>query len=344
MVLELIIADDNNSEEWDRIVESSSHGTIYHTWKWLKIIEKNSWMGKYGRHSKSKLFPIMALKGEKPVAIFPLFYYKYCMFNFVFSPPAKNGVNYLGAVIRDYDLLKQNKKESIFIEFQSKVDDFISNNLKADYTSIILSPNLIDSRPFVWNNYDVTPKYSYIIELSNINDVWNNFKSQLRRNIRATEKKVLIEKGSKVELEYIFDNYKKRSTEQKLYFTLSKEYLFDLYDTFAPINFEILVAKYQDEIVGGIILTNYKDKVSTFIGTAKTDLKGIYPNDLLIWRTIEHVFSQGYRYCELEWANTKRLNNFKSKYNPDLTIYLSTVKYNSYLLSKIIPCYNVIKK
>jgi hypothetical protein len=48
MSIELRVAEKNEGKSWDRMVEASTYGTIFHTWKWLKIIEK---------HTKSKLYP-----------------------------------------------------------------------------------------------------------------------------------------------------------------------------------------------------------------------------------------------------------------------------------------------
>jgi hypothetical protein len=48
MNIELRVAEKNEGKSWDRMVEASTYGTIFHTWKWLKIIEK---------HTKSKLYP-----------------------------------------------------------------------------------------------------------------------------------------------------------------------------------------------------------------------------------------------------------------------------------------------
>ena len=42
MTIKLKIATENESEEWDKLVESSPHGTVFHTWKWAYFSEKKS--------------------------------------------------------------------------------------------------------------------------------------------------------------------------------------------------------------------------------------------------------------------------------------------------------------
>ena len=98
-------------KEWSKLEENLQQGTIFHTWKWLKIVEK---------HTRSKLYPIIGVKGTAIIGFYPLFYQKTFLFRFVFSPPPRVAVPYLGPIIIDYDELKQDKKESTFIEFQKK--------------------------------------------------------------------------------------------------------------------------------------------------------------------------------------------------------------------------------
>ena len=110
--MDIKIANESDSKKWDSIVENSPHGTIFHTWKWLKIVEK---------HTKTGLYPLIGLKGEAPVGIFPL-YYKKQLIKIVFSPPPKALLLYLGPIIVNYDKLKQSKVESTYIKFQKKVN------------------------------------------------------------------------------------------------------------------------------------------------------------------------------------------------------------------------------
>lgn len=148
--MEIEIAKEEDREEWDKLVEASPHSTIFHTWKWLKIMEKHSWMKTVmKKRVKCKLYPVIGLKGETPIGVFPLFLYNSSLFRMVASPPSKVEVDYLGPLIVNYDKLKQNKRESLFMEFQNAVDEFIVSELKADYISVKTPPEMIDCRPFV---------------------------------------------------------------------------------------------------------------------------------------------------------------------------------------------------
>jgi len=309
-------------EEWSKLEENLRDGTIFHTWIWLKIVEK---------HTKSKFYPIIGLKGSTPIGIYPLFYLKNFLFRSVFSPPPWVSVPYLGPAIVDYDKLKQDKKESVFIEFQREVDAFIKSKFKPHHTRIKSPPGLLDARPFKWTGYHVEPVYNYRIDLSKGKDyVWGQFKKHLRQNInRAKNRGFYVEEGSKEELEWIYETIATRYEKQDRVISIPKKYLYDLYNAFYPQNMKIFVAKYNGEVVSGMVDIYYKEKVLSWLGNGKANVEGVSPNELLQWESIKYAIEHGLKHYEEMGANTERLCRYKSKYNPDLSIYFSAKKYSS---------------
>ena len=280
-----------NEGEWSKLEDNLEDVTIFHTWKWLKIAEK---------HTNSRFYPLIGMKGTTPVGIYPLFYFKVFFFNSVFSPPPWLAIPYLGPVMVDYPKLKQDKKESIFIEFQRKVDEFIKTEIKPHYTLIKLSPGILDVRPLKWNGYHVEPIYNYRIDLSKgKNYVWGQFKKNLRQNIsRAIKRGISVEEGSKEELERIYESIKMRYNEQSKMTSISKEYLLDLYDAFYPEKMRIFVAKHNGEIVGGMVDLYHKKKVISWLGNVKMNVASVSPNELLQWEAIRYTIEYGMNYYE----------------------------------------------
>ena len=324
MSVKLEIVGEDERDRWDTLVESSPHGTIFHTWKWLKIMEK---------HTESKLYPVIGLKGTTPIGVFPLFYQKNFLVKMMFSPPPHLAMPYLGPALVDYDKLKQGKKESIFIEFQKQVDDFIFSEPKPSYVSISSSPSLLDSRPFKWTGYEVEPMYNYLFDLSGGADyVWKGFKKHLRQNIsRAENRGITIKEGFKEELELIYDSLFDRYKEQDITLPVTKEYLLDLYSSFHPHSLRIFVAEYQREIIGGMVDIYYGSKVVSWLGNAKANVEGVSPNELIQWEAIKWACEHDFKYYEEVGGNTPRLCHYKSKYNPNLSVYLSAGKYSTHI-------------
>jgi len=312
----------SDEREWKKLEGNPQHGTIFHTWEWLKIVE---------RHTNMELYPIIGMKDTTVVGIYPIFLHKRLLRS-VFSPPPWVAVPYLGPVILEYEKLKQDKKEFIFIEFQRSVDEFIREEMRAHYSLIKTAPGILDARPLKWNGYIVEPIYNYVIDLrKGADSIFKNFKKKLRQNInRAKRRGISVEEGSKEDLEWIYETIVTRYEEQNRKTSLSKGYLIDLFNTFHPQNMKIFVAKYNGELIGGMIDFYYKNKVTSWLGNVKSNVGGMSPNELLQWEAIKHANKCGMEYYEEIGANTERLCHYKSKYNPNLLLCFSAKKYNTF--------------
>ena len=327
-MIELRVIGEEEAGEWDELVNKSPQGSIFHTWRWLKIVEK---------HTNSKLYPLIGMKGNTPIGIFPLFFKKKGL-KMVFSPPPGSAIPYLGPAIVNYNALKQSKRESIYKGFQRSVDEFISK-LKPHYISVSLTP-FMDPRPFVWSGYRLNANFDYYLILTGEDEVWKNFDLNLRQHIKKAEKKgIKIEEGSKEDLEFIYNSLLRRYREQKRTVTVPKDYLMELYDAFYPENLKVFIARYEGENVGGIVALIFKDKIVFWIGAAKPEMKKVSPNDLAQWEAIRWACSHGLRVYEEIGAGTERLVEFKNKYNPELSIRFTAVKSSllSTILEKIYP-------
>ena len=333
MRIELEIAKDD--KEWNELIKKSPHGSIFHTWKWLKISEK---------YTNTKLYPIIGYKGEEPIGIFPIFYKKKYFIRMAFSPPPHTGVTYLGLLLINYNKLKESKRLSYLIEFHKFVDEFICKELNCNYILITTPPNFIDARPFKWTNYTLDPIYNYRIYLSvGLDKVWENFKPELRSHIKRTNKRgVKVEFGDINDLKFIYESLVWRYKEQGRSIKVKFDYLKEIYENYKKY-MKIFISKFNDEPIGGIVVTAFNGVVSYWIGGAKAKLKGLSPNDLAQWEAIKWAYENGFKYYEEIGAGTENLSHFKAKYNPELTICF-TAKKSSALSSLIEKIYMKMKK
>jgi hypothetical protein len=311
--------------EWDGLVEGSPHGTLFHTWDWLKIVEKNT---------GCILYPLMLYRGTNLIAIYPIFLKRKGFMKLALSPPPKAYLLYLGPVIRDYEILKQDKKENIFIQIQEEVDRFLFKELKCNYVRIRSSPGLFDSRPFRWAGYHIEPYYTYRLDLTKgLDNTWEQFDRKLRVDInRAKREGVTVEEGNEGDIEFILSSLSRRFKEQGFTPSDYSEYLSELYNKFYPREMKIYIAKYKGNKVGGTISLFYRDIMYLWVGIPKADLKGISPNDLVQWEAINWACNNGCKYYEeMDAGDDPRLRHFKSKYNPELAIWYVATKYSSNL-------------
>lgn len=316
--IEIKILQNPDSQIWDDLLQRSPQSTIVHSLLWLQLIEK---------YTSSKLYIFTGYLGNQIIAAVPLFYHQGRITKGFYSPMGSVMVQHLGPIFPDYDNIKQDKREYYFREFQKELDIFLSKTFKPDFINIITSPKLLDSRPYIWNNYSIIPKYNYKKRIDNLDEVWIGFKKQLRKNIETAQKKgVIVEEGDIFDFRFIIQQLTKRLETQELVFPSSEEYLFELFHYFYPSNLQVFIAKYHGKPITGIIVLLFKESLTIWIGATQTELKGVYPVDLLQWKIIEWGNANGFTYCEILGANMPTISYFKSRYNFDLDIYYSVQK------------------
>jgi len=332
-----------DEKEWDNLLDRCPHGTVFHKWKFLKNMEKHSKASFFGARNKAKLSPLICFDKNKVIGISPLFFYDSKIIKFVSSPG--NGAIYQGPLIVEEEGVNQMKRESNQIKLIEGIDSFVTKELKANLIRLATSPNLFDSRALAWSGYDTEPLYTYEINLEeNLEAIWENFDKHLRYNIRkAEESNLIFTEGGKEDLSMLFSSIKMRLAEQGFKPDVAEEYLFDLYSSLYPENMRLFTVKQKEKYMTGIIVFLYKDKALLWIGTPKTHITGVQSNDFLVWNVIKWASENHYKILEDSGANTPRLCEYKSKFNPVTSIYFSCEK--STLLVKVIYALkNLIKK
>lgn len=338
MELTIKTLENANEKAWNDLVESSPHGTIFHTVEWLRLVQE---------HTNAELLPLMFYKGSQLVAVYPIFIQKHGVIKVALSPPSRSYMLYLGPVIGDYESLKQDKKESNYIHVQQEMDNYIFGIKKCKYARIRSSPGLYDSRPLQWSGYTVVPYYTYRIDLTiGLDRVWEQFDKPVRRNINQSQQEGLtVRSGDKEDLEFIHDSLYKRYIEQGINPRDNKKYLLTIYQKFYPDNLKIFVVEYEGKRVGGTINLCYKNNLYAWVGMPKTNLAGKSPNELLRWEVIKWAQTNGFNYYEMmDAGDDPRLRHFKSKFNPDLVVWYSATKYSSFVYKMVENFFNILKK
>jgi hypothetical protein len=271
------------------------------------------------------------MKGSTPIGIFPLFFQKMGAVRMVFSPPPHAGLFYLGPVLAGYNALTQEKREINYIGFQKSVENFISNELKAQYISISLSPGLQDPRPFTWSGYTFETQYDYCIDLSTgLEALLQTLDKKGRQNLtRAKKRGIAVELGGIKEFETIIDLMEDRYAQQSKKVTISREYFLDLYDSYSKC-LKIFVAKSEGKILSGTIDLHYRDTHLSWIGNPKPKIPvSPSPNDILIWESVRYAHEHGCRYyVTMNAAGDNRLHSYyASKFDPELKIHFSLRKH-----------------
>jgi hypothetical protein len=323
--MDITIASDSDQQTWDDIVINSTEGTLFHTWKWLKIMEKHNRINFFSRMYKGKLYPLIVWKGKEIIGLMPVFFYDTPFIKMTCSPPSSVESIYLGPVMKKNIGLTPYKKQIGFHEFQKKIDDFLKNTLKSDYIKIKTAPGIFDTRPFIWTNYDVNPEYTYIIDLTlGENTVLGNFSNTLRNSInRANKTGITVTSGVKEDIEKIYTLLLGRERVNA-----TKEFILEIFDNFSPENVKVFIANKDDILLTGVILVCFKNKIWVWFGTPKNSIDGINPNNVLYWESIRWACSNNYQYFEIIGASDVTTYPFKVKLCGEIAPFYSMKWYS----------------
>jgi hypothetical protein len=320
-LLKVEVFDQNNAKEWNNIIDQSINGTLFHTWEWLRIVEK---------HSDSKLLPLVYFDTDdnKPFGAIPLFLKKRLGLKMVFSPPPGTSIT-LGPTIIEKGY-KQHKFELAYLDFQRSMDNYIGK-LGANYVYIITSPGLLDIRPFSWAQYQVTPSYTYRIDLSRSEkDLWGNLSPSLKREINQTRNKgVQVVKNNfnkRQIVDYVYDSLVDCYDKQHLKLSLKKAYLENIQQQLDGSRMKILVAKNDDKVIGAQIFVTYKNIITGWVGSIRPGPNDLEVNGLMLWESISDGIKEGYRWLENMGANTPHLCSYKAKFGPQVALYFEMKK------------------
>lgn len=300
----------NDEETWDKFVDNNPHGTLFHKWKFLKIMEK---------YSGYTLYPYGIYRSNELVCVIPLFFRHEKGLRVVASPPRQSilYVPYLGYLMSPvYDTLKQHKKEYFLDEVFDDMDAAISG-LAPNYVTIIPVPVSQDLRPFIWSGYSIDLGYTYVMDLEQTEEeLWNNLTKSCRKSIKDWEGGSLTIKQVKdadLFFQILRDNL---AAEGRTFFhSQSPEYLKEIMETF-PDNVK-MHSMMEGEALRKISVTvEYHGRMILWMAGKpdEKDSSGEYYN----WEIIKDARRRGIRKVENWGTGQRRLCRYKSKFNPAL--------------------------
>lgn len=314
MVIELI----DDKAAWDRFVDESPNSMLFHKWDFLSIMEK---------YSGYKLYPWGIYLDGELVAVLPLFFNKIKGMRLVYSPPRTTTANvpYLGFAYSPASAgMRQREKESYLAYIIDETESVI-RRLSPNYLSIALQPGDVDIRPYMWNGYEPVLMYSYIIDLNRpLDSIWSGLDSSCRTSIKNGSKRNPSVVRS-YDADTLFGMMRQRLNNPKtFYHQQSPDYLKELLMAF-PDNIKMFSYYCGEELICNSVFYEYRDHCIGWMGAAGA-LTSVDINEYMIWDSIKKAKEAGIKKFENLGASERRLNSFKTKFNPTLTPYFYMVK------------------
>lgn len=336
MTVEVRVATESDLDRWNDYVGRSPHGTLFHEHETLELLAD---------HAGARLHPLVGEKGQETVGLFPVFEISRRPLTATFSPPPFLRIPYLGPALLNLEKLKRRKRERRQQQFLENCFEWIETELNPRYEHVRTGPGFADSRPFKWNGYDVTPRYTYAVDLSLPGDeLLKTFSSDARTNVTKTpDGSYSLEEGGPDSIREILALVSNRYESQGIGFHLTDEFVIDLYEGTANGAVRPYTVSVDGEFVGGILALEYGDSVLRWQGGVRTDDDVDVPiNDLLDWAVMSDGRDRGLSTYDLVGADTRRINRYKAKFNPALRTYYR-IERGSWGVQKLARLYRSIK-
>lgn len=315
MTIDIRTTDD---EHWNDIVDASPQTTPFHRAEALDVL---------GEHANATLHRLVGFKGQEPVGVFPVYEMTKGPATAAVSPPPDQKLPYLGPALLNTDKLKRRKRDRRHRRFVDAALDWIDGAVSPNLWNIRTPLGYDDIRPFQWRDYDVSPRYTYVVDLETTpDDLLARFSSDLRKRVRTEyDSTYQVTEESRDAIDEIVDLTRERHEEQGESFPLTGSFVRRLAEALPEGTIRPYVCRVDGDVVGGLVDVEGDCQANAWIASGKTDAP-VPVNDLLEWQVCVDAIDRGKSTFDLMGANHERIYSYKAKFAPDLVPYFTVQK------------------
>lgn len=306
-MIQLKLLDNCDEEVWDNLVASSDEGTIFHTFAWMRVIEKMY---------KAEKLPLGIFNDTELIGVLPLFR-TYRGPLTILASPLGNG--YGGPLVNHPG-------------YEEGVSERLDNLLKrfgADYIEFRpinkLAPTALMDR-----NYTIRELQTYRLFLNQgLSKLWDNLQSRCRRAIRKAQKNNLeiVDATDKSVLNVYYEMAKDTYARSSRRPPFSLQDYATIWGTLKPYErIKVLLARYEDQIIAGVIALCFRDRVYALDSAAFREYLSLNPNNLLQWVLIEWGANNGLTQYDFMGSNIPRIAHFLESFGGELQTYTYAYK------------------
>lgn len=313
ITVERLTGDDR--EQWNEYVREAPGTDFFHQYEALELLAERA---------DARLHPLVGYKGQEPVGLFPAFEIARWGVSTVFSPPPNLWVFYLGPALLNVAKLKQRRREKRHQRFVEGSLEWLDRQVDPKYVHLRTHPRYDDPRPFEWNGFDVTYRYSYVVDLDrDPEDLRMSFSSGARRNAQEAEEAGFeVVEGGTDAIERIIGDVRARHDEQGLSYNVPPSFVVDLYQRL-PDQVHPYVCLRDGEFLSGLVVLEHGDQCDRWQGGVKPDDCSVPVNELLDWHAMREAQERGRTRYDFLGANQPSLSEYKSKFDPEVVTYHS---------------------
>jgi serine/alanine adding enzyme len=269
--MDVVLLTPDREKDWQRFVEDSDHACLAHALGWRNVVEKT--------YCHVPVY-LMAIDGQTLAGVLPLFLIRSPFFGrFLVTAPY---LSYGGLLTND------ERAGSALIQAAREV----ATEQKAKYIEV-------RGLSRVGEGLLLKDKYcTFLLPLSVGPDVlWQRFEGGRARKVvrKALKSGLIIERGH--HLRTIFADIMSHHMRDLGTPFHSTEFYQNITEEFCHHS-EILMARYDDRYIAGILLVSYRDTVYDLYAAALLEYRSLGAGSLLIWEAIRSACERGFEYFD----------------------------------------------
>ena len=311
--------------DWDLLVEKTQPGTLFHTSDWLEICRDvlSKDLKIYGCFRDGDLVggcPIFIknIKGMLKVA-----------------SSTCDMTDYCGPLIKEGGSSKVSKRMQDTHEILGALREFLCKQ-GFDSINLTLSPGLEDVRPFTWNGWESSVRYTHHLNLKE--NVDSNLSRKIRRELKSAEEaglKTRVSNDSEIYHRLLSLVYEK----QNLAPPLPKEFFERVFKLIREkdVGYMFVSETPEGEAVAAHLNLYGKKCTVTWSSALNPEFGRMGSNALLYYNEFLDLKSRNFEYMNVMAANIPRFTDFIMGFSPKIIPYYTvTLRSKKYSLMRIL--------
>ncbi|NEZ45601.1 GNAT family N-acetyltransferase [Clostridium niameyense] len=257
----------NEFQRWDEFVDESPHGNIFNKSYWIKKV--------------SNEFKILIAEENNRIVggiVLP------SMYNKLYKNPKLTPQ--LGVILFNPD---KNQKYCSILSRQIEITEELINNLpKFKMFNYNFNYNYTNFLPFIWNDFNVNVKYTYIIEdLTDLEKVYNNFDYNTKSMIKRANKSNL-KLTDKFGIKEFYEINKKTFDRQNIKMPYTLDFLIEMDSILEEKGNRKMLFALNDnnEVIAGVYILYDNNCAYYLMGGADPKFRSTGAQTFLIWESI----------------------------------------------------------
>ncbi|MBN1291477.1 MAG: GNAT family N-acetyltransferase [Candidatus Latescibacteria bacterium] len=248
---------------------------------------------------------------------------------------------YGGVIYRAWAGKRKSEEESYNMDCSGKLIEYIGSRYQ--YSFLIHSPGITDIRPFTWAGWQEKVRYTYVMDLTDIEKIWDQMERRVRTVLRKAESDLELHGAIEItdfgELyEHIYKDRGKRLPIEKKTVTAMVSDILN-----SGLGEMRTVLNKAGDVVSSMVVVSDETNAYAWISGSIPESNSSGAFSLLFWDVIRR-YSENCTYLDMVGANIPSVAFFKKGFGAKLKPYYVTERYSSHFSKAVFRIFGQCKK